>query len=159
MLLIWCWTGHFHLTLPPVIPCGRSVLPPCYRKLYSTENTVKSYCFSSWNNTIYFQSRLTKMFFKSITPYRLFPFLALCAQARTRAPLMVTYISEFNFGQSAGLVRTRMLPTILMANQIPASVKTFCHTSEFHRAVRVRKTLTSRTKLKKISLQAVIREI
>lgn len=67
--------------------------------------------------------------------------------------------SEFNFGQSAGLVRTRMLPTILMANQIPASVKTFCHTSEFHRAVRVRKTLTSCTKLKRISLQVVIREI
>ena len=99
------------------------------------------------------------MFFKSITPYRLFPFLALCAQAQTRAPLMVTYISEFNFGQSAGLVRTRILPTILMANQIPVSVKTFCHTPEFHRAVRERKTLTSCTKLKRISLQVVIREI
>lgn len=159
MLSLWCWTGHFHLTLPPVIPCGRSVLPPCYRKLYSTENTVKSYCFSSWNNTIYFQSRLTKNVFQINYPIS---FVSLFSFVCTRANKSTTdgYVySEFNFGQSAGLVRTRMLPTILMANQIPASVKTFCHTSEFHRAVRVRKTLTSCTKLKRISLQVVIREI
>lgn len=44
----------------------------------------------------------------------------LFASVLTEPPPLATNILEFNFGESAGLERTRMWRTILMANQIIA---------------------------------------